>query len=404
MNPEKEGQMTNRRSFLQSVSSLPIVGGLFPVQAAAASRARRDLLKELGVRPFINAAGTYTTMTGSLMRPEVMEAINYASQYYVFLDELHDAVGKRLAQLIGSEAAMVTAGAASALTLGTAGVLTGTNPRYVAQLPDLTGMKSEIIIQKAHHFPYEHAIRNCGIRFVDVETREDLDRAVNEKTAMLFFLNYGNNQGQIKDAEFVELGKKHGIPTFNDCAADVHPVGNVSKWVKMGFDLVCFSGGKGLFGPQSSGLLLGRKDLIAAARMNDSPSSNTIGRGMKVNKEEMLGLLVAVETFLSMDHEKIWKEWERRANLIIDYANAVTGVKAEMYLPEIFNRWPHIRVEWDAAKLKSTPEEVVRKLREGEPSIAVLPTRTGLDMGVITLKPGEDKVVARRLQAVLKAA
>ena len=394
--------MTNRRGFLQFLSSVPVLGGLFGAEAAAGRGLKRDLLKELGVRPFINAAGTYTTMTGSLMLPEVMDAINYGSQHYVFLDELHDAVGKRLAELIGGEAAMVTAGAASALTLGTAGVLTGNNRRFVEQVPDLTGMKTEVIIQKAHHFPYEHAIRNCGIRFVDVETREDLGRTVNEKTAMLFFLNYANNHGQIKDAEFVELGKKHGIPTFNDCAADVHPVGNLSKWVKMGFDLVCFSGGKGLFGPQSSGLLIGRKDLIAAARMNDSPASNTIGRGMKVNKEEMLGLLMAVETFLKADHEKIWKEWERRAKLIVDYATAVSGVQAEMYLPEIFNRWPHIRVNWDPAKVKAKPREVVQSLRDGEPSIAVLPTREGLDMGVITLKPGEDKIVARRLRQVLK--
>jgi L-seryl-tRNA(Ser) seleniumtransferase len=170
----------------------------------------------------------------------------------------------------------------------------------------------------------------------------------------------------------------------------------------MGFDLVCFSGGKGLFGPQSSGLLLGRRDLIAAARMNDSPASNTIGRGMKVNKEEMLGLLVAVESFLKSDHDKIWKEWERRASLIVDYANGVPGVKAEMYLPEIFNRWPHIRVDWDPAKVKAKPREVVETLREGEPSIAVLPTQEGLDMGVITLKPGEDRIVARRLREVLR--
>jgi D-glucosaminate-6-phosphate ammonia-lyase len=395
--------MINRRNFVRAFASLPPLGGLFPGQAAAARRSKRDLLKELGVRPFINAAGTYTTMTGSLMPPEVMDAINYGSQHYVFLDELHDAVGNRLAELIGSEAAMVTAGAASALTLGTAGVLTGANRKFIEQIPDITGMKSEVIIQKAHHFPYEHAIRNCGIRFVDVETREELERAIGEETAMMFFLNYANNDGQIKDAEFVELGKKHSIPTFNDCAADVHPVGNLSKWVKMGFDLVCFSGGKGLFGPQSSGLLLGRRDLIAAARMNDSPASNTIGRGMKVNKEEMLGLLVAVESFLKRDHDKTWKEWERRASLIVDYLNGVPGVKAEMYLPEIFNRWPHIRVDWDPAKVKAKPREVVETLREGEPSIAVLPTQEGLDMGVITLKPGEDRIVARRLREVLRS-
>jgi len=381
-----------------------LLGAFFSSEKAFARRTKRDLLKELGVRPFINAAGTYTTMTGSLMLPEVMEAINYGSQHYVFLDELHDAVGRRLASLIGCEAAMVTAGAASALTLGTAAVLTGAQRKFIEQLPDLTGMKSEAIIQKSHHFPYEHALRNCGVRLVDVETREELERAVNHNTAMLFFLNYANNQGRIKDADWVELGKKHGIPTFNDCAADVHPVENLSKWTRMGFDLVCFSGGKGLFGPQSSGLLLGRKDLIAAARLNDSPNSNTIGRGMKVNKEEMLGLLAAVETFLRMDHNKTWKEWERRAKLIIDSARSLPGLQAEMYLPEIFNRWPHIRVQWDPQKVKAKPNDIVRSLRAGEPSVAVLATREGLDVGVITLKPGEDRIVARRLREVLKSA
>ena len=396
--------MKNRRTFLKALSSLPVLGALFSGEKAFARRTRRDLLKELGVRPFINAAGTYTTMTGSLMLPEVMEAINYGSQHYVFLDELHDAVGRRLASLIGCEAAMVTAGAASALTLGTAAVLTGAQRKFIEQLPDLTGMKGEVVIQKSHHFPYEHALRNCGVRLLDVETREELERAVNQKTAMLFFLNYANNQGRIKDAEWVELGRKHGISTFNDCAADVHPVENLSKWTRMGFDLVCFSGGKGLFGPQSSGLLLGRKDLIAAARLNDSPNSNTIGRGMKVNKEEMLGLLVAVETFLRMDHNKTWKEWERRAQLIIDSARSLPGLQAEMYLPEIFNRWPHIRVQWDPQRVKAKPNDIVRSLRAGEPSVAVLATREGLDIGVITLKPGEDRIVARRLREVLKSA
>jgi len=396
--------MTGRRTFLEGVLGLPAaVGVLFSgVRVTQAARLKRNLLGELGVRPFINAAGTYTTHSGSLMRPEVMEAINYGAQFFVEVEELHDAVGKRIASLVGSGAAMVTAGAASALTLGTAGVITGLDRRKINQIPDLSGMKGEVIIQKSHRFPYDHAIRNTGVRLIEVVSRADLERSISEKTAMLFFLNYANNQGEIKDAEFVEIGKKSGIPTFNDCAADVHPPENISKWVKLGFDLVCFSGGKGLAGPQSSGLLLGRKDLIAAARANDSPASATIGRGMKVNKEEMLGILVGLESFLKRDHAKEWKEWERRAKLIIDNAVAVPGVKAEMYLPEVFNRWPHIRVSWDSAKLRARPADIIRKMREGEPSILVWSGQNGLDLGVITLKPGEDRIVARRLRQVLK--
>lgn len=396
---------TRRRNFLEGVVALPatlaaLTAGSSPVKAA---RAKRHLLTELGVRPFINAAGTYTTHSGSLMRPEVLEAVNYASQHFVDVGELHDAVGKRIASLVGSEAAMVTAGAASAVTLGTAATITGTDRARINQIPDLTGLKSEVIIQRAHRFAYDHAIRNTGVRLVEVTTRAELEGAVNEKTAALFFLNYANNKGEIKDAEFVEIGKKHQIPTFNDAAADVHPVENVSKWVKMGFDLVCFSGGKGLMGPQSSGLLLGRTDLIAAARANNSPISATIGRGMKVGKEEMLGILVALESFLQRDHAREWREWERSANLIIDSVTAVPGVKAEIYLPEIFNRWPHIRVTWDEAQLGVKRADVIQRMRAGEPSILVWSAQNTLDLGVITLKPGEDRIVARRLRQELQA-
>ena len=276
--------MWNRRHFLEVVSALPLVGGIFgsttgAVMAAQTSRAKRDYFRELGVRPFINAAGTYTAMTSSLMLPEVMEAINYASQHYVMLDELHDRVGERIAAIVGCEAAMVTSGAASALTLGTAAVLTGTDRQKIVNLPNLAGMKSEVIIQKSHRFGYDHAVRNCGVRLVEVETREELEQAINEKTAMMLFYNANNYVGRIQDEEFVQLGKKHGIPTLNDAAADVPPVENLWKYTAMGFDLVAFSGGKGIRGPQSAGLLLGRKDLIAAARLNGPPNSDTIGRG-----------------------------------------------------------------------------------------------------------------------------
>jgi seryl-tRNA(Sec) selenium transferase len=281
--------MWTRRRFIESISALPVVGGFVsagttPAAAAPAPAGRKDYFRELGVRPFINAAGTYTAMTASLMPDEVMDAIQYASKHYVMLDELHDKVGERIASLVHSEAAMVTAGAASALTLGTAAVLTGTDRQKIVDLPDLASMKSEVIIQKSHRFGYDHAVRNCGVKLVEVETREDLERVVSPQTAMMLFYNNNNKEGQIQDEEFVQLGKKHGIPTFNDAAADVPPVDNLWKYTKMGFDLVTFSGGKGIRGPQSAGLLLGRKDLIAAARLNAPPNGNTVGRGMKVNK------------------------------------------------------------------------------------------------------------------------
>jgi L-seryl-tRNA(Ser) seleniumtransferase len=400
--------MWSRRRFLEIVSGLPVVGGIvdattMPAAAAAAPTAGRDYFRELGVRPFINAAGTYTAMTASLMPPEVMAAVNYASKHYVMLDELHDKVGERIATLLHCDAAMVTSGAASALTLGTAAVLTGTDRQKIVDLPDLSKMKSEVIVQKSHRFGYEHAVRNCGVRLVEVETREDLERAVNKQTAMMLFYNNNNPEGRIRDEEFVQLGKKHGIPTLNDAAADVPPVDNLWKYTKMGFDLVAFSGGKGLRGPQSAGLLLGRKDLIAAARLNAPPNGNTIGRGLKVNKEEMLGILAALERYLANDHVAERREFDARAEAIRGGVAMLPGVKAEIFVPEVANHVPHVKISWDAAAKGLTAADAVNALRAGEPSIGTRSEGDALVIGVWMMQPGEDKIVARRLRQVLDA-
>ena len=217
--------MWNRRRFLEAASGLPLLGGLagsFGWVAGVrgetpAAMSAPDYFRDLGVRPFINASGTYTAMTASLMPPEVMDAINYASKHYVMLEELQLKVGERIAKLVQADAAMVTSGAASALTLGTAAVLTGTDQQKMIALPDLTTMKSEVIIQKSHRFGYDHAVRNCGVRLVEVETRDELERAVNPKTAMMLFYNNNNKEGRIQDEEFVQLGKKHAIPTLQRC-------------------------------------------------------------------------------------------------------------------------------------------------------------------------------------------
>jgi len=398
--------MWSRRRFLESLAATPVVGSVVGPPAstaadAAAAKGGRDYFRELGVRPFINAAGTYTAMTASLMPPEVMDAINYASKQYVMLDELHDRVGERIAKLVRAEAAMVTCGAASALTLGTAAVLTGTDRQKISDLPDLAHMKSEVIIQKAHRFGYDRALRNCGVRLVEVETREDLDRAVNDKTAMMMFYNNNNKEGRIQDQEFAELGRKHGVPTLNDAAADVPPLENLWKYTGMGFDLVAFSGGKGIRGPQSAGLLLGRKPLIAAARMNGSPNGNAIGRGMKVNKEEMVGMLAALELFVAKDHDKETREFDRRADVIRIAAASVNGVKAEVFVPEVANHVPHVRVTWDATSKPLKAAAVVRAMLDGEPSIAIRSEGESLVVGVWMMQPGEEKIVARRLRQEL---
>ena len=398
--------MWSRRRFLETVGTLPLVGGVVGGAAAAPTAAaaggRRDYFRELGVRPFINAAGTYTAMTASLMPPEVMDAINYASKHYVMLDELHDRVGARMAALVRAEAAMVTCGAASALTLGTAAVLTGTDRQKIAELPDLTRMKSEVIIQKAHRFGYERAVRNCGVRLVEVETREDLERAVTDRTAMMLFYNNNNKEGRIQDEEFVQLGRKHAIPTMNDAAADVPPVENLWKYTAMGFDLVAFSGGKGIRGPQSAGLLLGTKPLIAAARQNASPNGGAIGRGMKVNKEELVGMLAALERFVQLDHAAEAREFQRRAETIHKAASSVGGVTAEIFVPEVANHVPHVRVTRDAASSARPAAAIVRALQDGDPSIAIRAEGEALVIGVWMMQKGDDKIVARRLRQELE--
>lgn len=398
--------MAKRRDLLKGLITLPFVGAVAGNRAFAGSVAgeiHRDYFKELGVRTFINASGTYTALTASMMPPEVMKAINYASMQYVRLEELQEKVGERLAELLKCEAAMVTAGAASAITLGTAGVITGGDSKKAAMIPnDLTGMKSEVIIQKSHRVGYDHAIRNCGVTLVEVETKKELEAAINEKTAMLWFYNNQNPIGKVRDEEFVAIGKKHGIPTFNDCAADVPPVENFWKYTQMGFDLVCFSGGKGIRGPQSAGLLLGRKDLIQAARRNAPPHGDTVGRGMKVNKEEMLGMLVAVELFLSRDHQAQWKIWENQIKLIHDAAVSVPGVTGEVHVPEIANHVPALKISWKDSKVKATANEIREALRNGHPSIETMGGKDTIDITTWMMVPGEERIVARRLKELLQ--
>ena len=266
-------------------------------------------------------------------------------------------------------------------------------------------MKTEVIIQKSHRYGYDHAVRNCGIRYVEIETAEELARAINERTAMMHFFNTNDPLGKIKLAEFAAIGRQHGIPTFNDIAADVPPVENLSKSIKLGYSLVAVSGGKGLRGPQSCGLLFGREDLIRAARLNGPPNSDAIGRGMKVNKEEMLGMMVAIETYLKRDHDADWREWEKRVGLIRESVSSIKGVSSEMFVPEIHYRVPHVRIRWDGNSIRLKVRDVIKLLREGEPSIEVRPnTDDGLEMGVWLLEPGETEIVARRLRQVLKSA
>jgi len=326
----------------------------------------------------------------------------YAPNQYVALDEIQDKVGERLAQMIGCEAATVTAGAFSAITLGTAGVMSGLDPKKAARIPfDMSDMKNEVIMQKAHAVGYAHALQNAGAKIIYVETRKEMEKAINNKTAMMWFLNYHNPEGQIKYEEFIEIAKKNGIPTMNDCAADVPPVENLWKYTAMGFDLVCFSGGKGLRGPQSCGLLLGRKDLIAAARLSAPPRGDTVGRGMKVNKEEVLAMMIAVENYIGRDHKADWALWASQIKLIGETAASVDGVIIEKHVPEIANHVPSLHINWDQSKIKITPPEVRQALRDGHPSIEAMGGEETLDITTWMMNPGEERIVASRIKELL---
>jgi D-glucosaminate-6-phosphate ammonia-lyase len=397
--------MSLRRTFLQRMAAMPLMSAFVPGSSVAAARSR-DYFAELGVRPFINAAGTYTTLTASLMPTEVTDAIVSASKQFVPLMELQDKVGEKIAAMLGSEAAMVTSGAAGALVCGTAACVTGDNNAAILQLPDLTNLKSEVLIQKSHRYGYDHAVRAVGIKMIEIETADELDRAVSSNTAMMLFFNDADPRGKINAAQWVALGKKHKVPTFVDASADVPPVENLTRIPKMGWDLVTFSGGKGLRGPQSAGILAGRKDLIRAARLNTSPYSDTIGRGLKVNKEEMLGMMVALETFIKKDHAAEEKEWERRIRTITDSVRDLPSIQTDTYVPPIANHVPHLRIKWDQAQIKLSPPEAMKRLREGTPSIEACPATNDKELvfAVWMLQPGEAAVVARRVRAVLKGA
>lgn len=402
-----------RRHILKGLSLLPFagsgLGSVLPFTSSVAAPApKRDILSELGLRTFINAAGTYTAMTASLMPEEVINAINASAKEFVMLGEVQDKVGERIAAMCHSEAAMVTAGCWSAMVLGMAGVLTGNDPKKIAQLPALanTGMKSEVIVQKSHMNGYEHALTNTGVTLVPVETKQEAENAITGKTALLWFLNREAPAGKIQHEEWLAIAKQHSIPAMIDMAADVPPVENLWKYNDMGFDLVCISGGKAICGPQSTGILMGKKDLIAAARLNGPPNGGNIGRGMKVNKEEIIGMYVALDSYIKRDHAREWKMWEDRIALINDEVKSISGVTTEVEVPPVANHTPSLTIAWDSSRIKLTKESLGEKLRFGTPSVETVSWEkdNSIRVTVFMLKPGQEKIVAKRIREELTLA
>jgi L-seryl-tRNA(Ser) seleniumtransferase len=359
-----------------------------------------NVYEELGVTTVINGQGTMTILGGSLMRPEVEAAMALASQHFCSIPELEVAAGKRIAEMLKLPAdytGLVTSGAAAAMQSGLAGILTGDNEQFIQQLPDLTGMKSEVIIQKSHRNGFDHQLRSTGVKLIEIETRDDLHKAVNPKTAMMHFSNFLNAAGRIKVDEWVKLAKEYKIPCFNDAAADTPPVSHLWDYAHMGYDLIAFSGGKAIRGPQCAGLLIGRKDLVAYALLNNSPHEDTLGRSQKVGKEEIIGMIKALESYLKEDHEALTKEWWRRLDSISAEITKVPGVSASFTVPEVANHVPHLEIHWDPRHISLTPVDAVKQLRGGKPSIVVASTETGLIMNSFMLQPGEEKVMGESL-------
>jgi L-seryl-tRNA(Ser) seleniumtransferase len=400
-----------RRDVIKGLTLLPLAGGVIgsglptgSASAAGSPGAKRDLFKELGVTPIINAGVTMTFLSGSLMMPEVIEAINSTSHDFANMFDLQDKIGAKMAEMLHCEAAMVTSGAACGILLGTAAAITGTNAEKIKQLPNLPGPRPEVIMQKSHRYLFDQAVTTTGAKIIEVEGPAEMEQAFNGNTVMALFFNAAESSSVTRE-QFVEISKKHKIPTFIDAAADVPPVENLFKYQKMGFDLVTFSGGKMIRGPQSAGILFGRKDLIEAAKLNHSPHEAPIGRPMKVNKEEMFGMYAALKSYIERDHKKEWQDWLNRINRIKTRIESIPGVKGETHVePGPANAFPSLHVSWDENKVKTTPKEVLKALKDGTPSIVANGRGKVLSVGVVLLRPDQVDIVARRVKEILEQA
>ncbi len=420
----KEAGAWDRRNFLAILGATAVAA--FPGkvlararQAAGAASASGGVYDELGVKTLINAWGTITDIGGSLISPEAVAAMESASKNFVSIEELLEVTGNRITQMLKDlppdHTATITSGAAGAIMSGVSGVLTGVDRKRISQLPDLMGMKSEVIFQRDHYESYDYnpQIRASGTKIILVETPDDVHRAINEKTALFYFANYANPLGRIKVDEWVKLGKQYNIPCFNDCAADTPPISNLTSFNKMGYDLVAFSGGKALRGPQCAGLLLGRKDLVQAARFNASPFEPTLGRGMKVGKEEIVGMWKALDVYLSQDQDKLMQEWSAKLDYVAKQLKKFDGVSTAYYVPPIANHVPAMQIAWDPRRFALTSKTALHFLRSGNPAILMWGGGPGasetmedddyVTMSSFMLQPGEERIVASRLKEMFQA-
>lgn len=375
-----------------------------------------DYYDKLGVTKIINAAGTYTALTASTMPPSVQAAVTRAAKHPVRLHELQTKAGEYLAGKLKCEAALVTAGASSGLTLGTAACLTVANRCDIRAIPqEVMRGKNEVVVQKAHRYGYDQALIACGAKMIEVETLEQYDQAFTDKTVMAHFFNAA--EGQIGREDWIAVAHKHGVPCFNDAAADMPPISNLWNYTHMGFDSVTFSGGKGIRGPQNAGLLLGNRELIEAAAKNNNPYDG-VARGQKVAKEQIVGMVAAIDWLLDQSDESMEKEFRNRAQRVLAELKGVPTIDAQIFTPPLANHVPHLLIRYDQSKLRISPKDVVQALRHGSPAIELNPasgaTHGGsaglpvdantLVVGVWMLEPDEDRIVGKRIREVLLAA
>ena len=384
-----------------------LLGGAAETAPAAPLRFGTEIYESIGVRPIVNCKGTFTIIGGSLSMPEVKRAMEDASRHFVHLDELMAAVSKRLAELTQAEYGIVTAGCAAALTHSTAACIAGANPEKLQRLPNLAGMKNEVIMPNYARNVYDHAVRMLGVRTVDVKSIEELQNAISDKTAMIMLLAGPNDEGPFGTEAVCRVAHEHKVPVIVDAAAEhlIIP----SPHLKRGADMVAYSGGKCIRGPQCAGLLLGRKDLLQAAWIHSAPH-HAFGRSLKVGKEEIMGMLAAVELWVKRDHEAEWKRWESWLDEIAKQAKKVDGVTTEVLQPQgLSNRSPRLRIQWDAAKLGIMGTEVEKILLEGNPRI-ILGGASGdrrwggessLTVMPYMMDPGDAEVAGERIRAVL---
>ena len=413
----------SRRSFLQMAgagSCLASVGIPKGAAGSAAGSSMDNIYAELGVRTLINGRGVATFYSGTLMPPEVRQAMERASEHFIEIVALQKAVGARLAHHAGTEAAMVCSGSAACIAQATAACIAGTDPDKIPRLPDTTGMKNEVILTQRS--VWDRSMALAGAKLVVVQSREELERAINANTAMME-MEYGDERRlRLKDA--IAVCKDHAVPFMLDAAVACPPFERLQTVGRLGADLFCVSGGKGLFGPQCSGILFGRKDLIAAAMLNGSPYEGTICRPMKVGKEEIIGALAAVEWSSQRDYKADCQVWQSRMQYIVDELAAVPGVHAHIYYRTVGNEVPHVALSWDERAFHFSKQDCVEALRAGDPQIEVMggayrevvqpdaappfkeiphpgePERL-LAIASNTLKPDEEKIVARRLREIL---